>query len=84
MDCNYDSGLKMLRLAFIVALLAAPAMAADDQARQIEALQAALQWSTQQTNTCNAQQLQMAAEIAALRKRISELDAPKQTPGKTP
>lgn len=67
------------KYAALGVLFAVNAIAADDP--KIDALQAAIAWSQQQTNSCNAQQLQMAAELASLRKRIAELEAKANQPG---
>jgi hypothetical protein len=69
----------MIRLLAILALAASQAFAADDPQKTIDALQAALQQSQAQTAQANQIQLQMAVEIAALRKEIEALkkkDAP--------
>ena len=69
----------MIRLLAILLLAASQAFAADDPQKTIDALQAALAQSQQQTAQANQIQLQMAVEIAALRKEIEALkkkDAP--------
>lgn len=69
----------MIRLFAILLLAASQAFAADDPQKTIDALQAALAQSQQQTAQANQIQLQMAVEIAALRKEIEALkkkDAP--------
>lgn len=69
----------MTRLLAILLLAASQAIAADDPQKQVEALQVALQQSQAQTAQANQIQLQMAVEIAALRKEIEALkkkDAP--------
>ena len=69
----------MKRLLAILLLAATQAFAADDPQKTIDALQAALAQSQQQTAQANQIQLQMAVEIAALRKEIEALkkkDAP--------
>ena len=68
----------MIRLLAILALAASQAFAADDPQKTIDALQAALQQSQQQTAQANQIQLQMAVEIAALRKEIEALKKPKE------
>ena len=70
----------MIRLLAILALAASQAFAADDPQKTIEALQVALQQSQQQTAQANQIQLQMAVEIAALRKEIEALKKPKDAP----
>ena len=70
----------MIRLLAILALAASQAIAADDPQKTIDALQAALQQSQQQTAQANQIQLQMAVEIAALRKEIEALKKPKDAP----
>lgn len=70
----------MIRLLAVLLLAASQAFAADDPQKTIDALQVALQQSQQQTAQANQIQLQMAVEIAALRKEIEALkkkDAPK-------
>ena len=70
----------MIHLLAILLLAASQALAADDPQQTIEALQAALAQSQHQTAQANQIQLQMAAEIAALRKEIEaakKKDAPK-------
>ena len=69
----------MKRALTALLLAASQAFAADDPQKTIEALQAALAQSQQQTVQANQIQLQMAVEIAALRKEIEALkkkDAP--------
>ena len=70
----------MIRLLAILALAASQAFAADDPQKTIDALQVALQQSQQQTAQANQIQLQMAVEIAALRKEIEALKKPKDAP----
>ena len=65
---------------FALAMWIRPASAADDPQKAIEALQVALQQSQQQTAQANQIQLQMAVEIAALRKEIEALKKPKDAP----
>lgn len=91
-----------MRLLAILLLAAAQAFAAevstgpaisnpgmqvrDESARQIEALQAALAESQTQTAQSNQVRLQMAVEIAALRKSLEdarkELEAARKAPTK--
>lgn len=69
----------MIRLLAILLIAASQVFAADDPQKTIDALQAALAQSQQQTAQANQIQLQMAAEIAALRKEVEALkkkDAP--------
>ena len=73
-----------MRALAILLLAASQAFAADDSQKQIEALQAALAQSQQQTAQANQIQLQMAAEIAALRKQIEALSKPKDAPKEKP
>ena len=70
----------MKKLLTILLLAASQAIAADDPQKTIEALQVALQQSQQQTTQANQIQLQMAVEIAALRKEIEALKKPKDAP----
>ena len=70
----------MIRLLAILALATSCAFAADDPQKTIDALQVALQQSQQQTAQANQIQLQMAVEIAALRKEIEALKKPKDAP----
>ena len=70
----------MIRLFAVLLLAASQAFAADDPQKTIDALQAALAQSQQQTAQANQIQLQMAVEIAALRKEIEVLKKPKDAP----
>lgn len=64
----------LFAVLLLFAICAANALGADDPQKQIEALQAGLQHSQQQTATCNLGQIQMAAEIDALRRKIAALE----------
>lgn len=68
----------MRRALAVLLLVASQAFAADDPQKTIEALQAALAQSQQQTAQANQIQLQMAVEIAALRKEIEALKKSKE------
>ena len=70
----------MRKLLAILLLAASQAFAADDPQKTIDALQVALLQSQQQTAQANQIQLQMAVEIAALRKEIEALKKPKDAP----
>ncbi len=70
----------MKRLLAILLLAATQAIAADDPQKTIDALQVALQQSQAQTAQANQIQLQMAVEIAALRKEVEALKKPKEAP----
>ncbi len=70
----------MLRTLTTLLLAATQAFAADDPQKTIDALQVALAQSQQQTAQANQIQLQMAVEIAALRKEIEALKKAKDAP----
>ena len=73
-----------MRLLAILLFAASQAIAADDPQKTIDALQAALQQSQAQTAQANQIQLQMAVEIAALRKEIEALKKTKEPAKESP
>lgn len=61
-------------LGIICILWYSVASAEMDITTQVQQLQAALQWSQQQTNSCNVQQLQMAVDADGLRRKVASFE----------
>ena len=71
-------------LAFLLVLLAAPALAADDPKAHVEALQAELRATRDQRNAAHDQIAAIiagaTAQIEALKKQLTEAQKPKDAP----